>query len=476
MSVLERPTVFVDIETTGLNYVRGRVIEVAAIRIEGGQVVREFNQLIDPETELPAFTTSLTGIRSSDLRSAPTFSQIADELYDILDGAVFVAHNVRFDYSFLKQEFKRTGRDFSPKQLCTMRLSRALYPEHKSHKLASLIERHGFSFEARHRAYDDAAVLWQFLQLVQREFEAEILATAIAKQLKQPSMPKALDPLQVAGLPEGPGVYIFEDEASRPLYVGKSVNIKKRVQSHFSRDHEAVGEFKISQGVRNISTQTTPDELQALLLESRLVKQLQPLYNKQLRRTSKLTIVRQATTPEGYLAVKLEEANGIDVEGLADILAVYPRRSQARESLEQVMKDFRLCPKLCGVEKSKNACFWHQLRKCDGACVGAEPANTYNQRLLDAFSRRRMQAWPYTSPVLISDRALETQGGVVVDQWCVVAEVTQEPYCAPVIRTFERAFDLDTYKILQSHLTHKLQQLRIQPITLEQLQQMISTV
>lgn len=461
-----------DIETNGLSYVRGRVIEVAAIRVEGGQVVREFNQLIDPETELPEFITGLTGIRSSDLRGAPTFNQIADELYEVMDGAVFVAHNVRFDYSFLKQEFKRLGRNFSPRQLCTMRLSRALYPQHKSHKLASLIERHGFTFESRHRAYDDAAVLWQFLQLVHREFEAEILAQAIAKQLKQPSMPKALDPLQVANLPEGPGVYIFEDEAGRPLYVGKSVNIKKRVQSHFSRDHEAVGEFKISQGVRNISTHTTPDELQALLLESRLVKELQPLYNKQLRRTTKLTIVRQARTPEGYIGVTLDEASGIDVESLPDILAVYPRRSQARESLENVMKDFRLCPKLCGVEKSKKACFWHQLRKCDGACVGAELPKTYNERVLDAFSRRRMQAWPYASPVLISDRSLETQGGVVVDQWCVVAEIIQEPYCAPVIKTFERAFDLDTYKILQSHLSHKIKNLRVQPMTLEQLQQM----
>lgn len=475
MSVLEGPTVFVDIETNGLSYVRGRVIEVAAIRVEGGQVVREFNQLIDPETELPEFITGLTGIRPSDLRGAPTFAQIADELYEVMDGAVFVAHNVRFDYSFLKQEFKRLGKSFSPRQLCTMRLSRALYPQHRSHKLASLIERHGFTFEARHRAYDDAAVLWQFLQLVHREFEAEVLATAIAKQLKQPSMPKALDPLQVANLPESPGVYIFEDEAGRPLYVGKSVNIKKRVQSHFSRDHEAVGEFKISQGVRSISTHVTPDELQALLLESRLVKEMQPLYNKQLRRTTKLMLARQEYTPEGYLAVRLEEASGIEVDELGDILAVYPRRSQARESLDNVMRDFRLCPKLCGVEKSKSACFWHQLRKCEGACVGAEQQEAYNQRVLDAFERRRMQVWPYATPVLISDKTAADQGGVVVDQWCVVAEVTQEPYCAPVIKTFERTFDLDTYKILQSHLAHKLKNLRIQPVTLEQLQLMAAS-
>jgi DNA polymerase-3 subunit epsilon len=172
-TLLEQPLVFVDIETNGLNHIRGRVIEVAAIRVENGRITRVFNQLIDPGSELPYFITNLTGIRSEDLRGALSFHQIAGELYDILQGAIFVAHNVRFDYSFLKQEFKRTGRTFLPKQLCTVKLSRALYPDQTSHKLEYLIKRHGFSYEKRHRAYDDAHVLWQFLQLVHDKFPAE---------------------------------------------------------------------------------------------------------------------------------------------------------------------------------------------------------------------------------------------------------------------------------------------------------------
>src|SRR5206468_11261 len=145
-----------------------------------------------PGSELPYFITNLTGIRTEDLRGAQAFHQIAGELHDILSGAIFVAHNVRFDYSFLKQEFKRTGRTFLPKQLCTVKLSRALYPDQTSHKLHSLIERHGFSYEKRHRAYDDAFVLWQFLQHVQANFPAEVIAGAVAKQIRRPAIPKGI--------------------------------------------------------------------------------------------------------------------------------------------------------------------------------------------------------------------------------------------------------------------------------------------
>lgn len=198
MRALHEPLVFVDIETNGLSPVSGRIIEVAAIRVENGEVTQELNKLIDPGAPLPYFTTQLTGITDDDMRNAPVFTEIAEELHQILDDAVFVAHNVNFDYSFIKQEFARIGRDFDPLKLCTVRLSRALYPEYKSHKLANLIERHGFTYAARHRAYDDAHILWQFLQHVETAFEHDILAQAIAKQIKHPFTPKKLDEGQLA--------------------------------------------------------------------------------------------------------------------------------------------------------------------------------------------------------------------------------------------------------------------------------------
>lgn len=471
--MLDGPLVFVDIETNGLSHIKGRVIEVAAIRVENGRITGSINQLVDPETELPAFITGLTGITSADLKGAPLFAGIADQLYDLIEDAVFVAHNVRFDYAFLKQEFKRLGRDFRPRQLCTMRLSRTLYPQEHSHKLQSIITRHGFKTARRHRAYDDAAVLWDFIRHAERAFDPEILQAALAKQLRQPALPKGLAPEILAALPDTPGVYIFEDDKGYPLYVGKSVHIKQRVLSHFTSDHEHVSEFKIAQHIRNIRVHETAGELSALLLESRLVKELQPLYNKQLRRTQKLLLAKSQVNEHGYLQIILEEADEIDPAG-NDILGVYTTRGKARSSIERLSKDFMLCPKLTGVEKGKGPCFMHQLHKCMGACAGKEPQEAYNQRLLDAFSRKRIQDWPFSSPIIITE-GQDRQSGIVVDQWCVIGQVSQEPYCEPVLVLQRGSFDMDSYKILQAHLTAKGNDLQFRPISREQLNTLLTT-
>lgn len=470
MSVLDGPLVFVDLETNGLNHVRGRVIEVAAIRVDHGEITQSFHSLVDPESELPRYITNLTGIKTSDLKGAPTFDQVADELRDILQGAIFVAHNVRFDYSFLKQEFGRLGMSFLPKQICTVKLSRALHPHEKGHKLADLIQRYGFSYGARHRAYDDAAVLWQFIQYAQKQFPPEQLSAAIALQLRSPAVPKDLEPELVRNLPETPGVYIFEDATGQPLYVGKSINIKKRVMSHFGRDHAETKEFKIAQAIKHIRVEEAPGELSALLLESRLVKELQPLYNRQLRKIDRLLLARLTPNGAGYYGVTIEEATRIEPESAAEIAAIYPRRSTARQSLEALIKTYDLCPQLMGVEKSKGACFMRQLHKCRGACIGEESAELYNQRVNLAFERQRIQAWPYRGAVLVEEKMSSEFHAVVVDQWCVVGEITQEAYCEPVYTPRTKNFDLDTYKILQTFLISKRDKLKIQRVDVNQLQ------
>ena len=472
MHVLGEPLVFVDIETNGLNHLRGRVIEVAAIRVERGEIVREFRQLIDPGTPLPQFITQLTGITAQDLEDAPIFMAIADELHEVLDGAIFVAHNVRFDYSFLKQEFKRTGKSFSPRQLCTVRLSRALYPEQRSHKLQNLIDRHGFTVSARHRAYDDAHVLWQFITHVQQHFSPEELEKALASQLKKPSLPKGLPADALSQLPTGPGVYVLEDANGSPIYIGKSVHVRERVASHFMRDHDDVNEFKLSQHVRNITAHATAGELEALLLESRLVKEQLPLYNRQLRRTNRLIVARQHFDKAGYAQIKLEEVTTITPDDLSSVLGVYPRRSKAKEALENLRNTFQLCPKLLGLEKSKGACFLYQLHRCAGACTGEELPLQYNQRLEEAFTHGRIATWPFKGPVLIQEKTSTDfpTKGFVIDQWCIIAEVAQDEYCEPTITALPRLFDLDSYKIVRSFLAHKMARLSIQPLSLHTLQ------
>ncbi|HEV7952169.1 MAG TPA: exonuclease domain-containing protein [Candidatus Saccharimonadales bacterium] len=466
-TVLDEPYVCVDVETDGMNYTHGHVIEVAAIRVENGEITREFTTLINPGVSIPYFITNLTGITTNDVQDAPSFADIADELMDILDGATFVAHNVRFDYSFLKQEFRRAGIDFEPKQLCTVKLSRKLYPDQTSHKLSSLIARHSFTYNARHRAYDDAHVLWQFLNHAQEQFSPDIIHAAISHQIKRPSIPKHLDVEAINVLPTGPGVYMFDDDKGMPLYIGKSVNIRRRVQSHFTRDSEEYREFKISQSVHAIRYESTNGELEALLLEAHLVKTEQPLYNRRLRRVRTLTALRQHINSEGYITITTDQLTQVVPDQFDSILALYDKRGAAKTSLLTIVKTFDLCPKLAGLEKAKGACFSYQLGRCKGACIGKEPSESYNRRLLLAFEHKRIQSWPYDGPVVVQEMVADApqRNGFIVDQWSIIGKISQQEDFAPVVTQYEAIFDYDSYKILRSFMLQRGMNIAVTPYT-----------
>lgn len=257
---------FVDIETTGMRSFYDRIIEIAILRVEKNQIIRAYHSLINPEGHLPPEITLLTGITAGDLENAPTFRQIKDDILETLSGCVFVAHNVRFDYGFLKNEFQRLDISFSSGHFCTVRLSRALYPRFRRHNLDSLIERFGFTphhndgagfaSETRHRALYDAKIL--FLM---------------------------------------------------PLYIGKSKNLRERILSHFSADLRSPIEMKISQQIVNIETISTAGELGALFLESQMIKKMLPLYNKKSRHKKELTALKKITNEEGYDTIKIEPTN-----------------------------------------------------------------------------------------------------------------------------------------------------------------------
>jgi DNA polymerase-3 subunit epsilon len=465
-TLLDEPYVCVDVETDGMNYTHGHVIEVAAIRVEHGVITKEFTTLINPGVSIPYFITNLTGITTSDVRDAPTFGAIAEQLRDILEGATFVAHNVRFDYSFLKQEFRRVGIDFDPKQLCTVKLSRKLYPDESSHKLASLIARHSFSYSARHRAYDDAHVLWQFLTHAQQRFGRDVIHEAISHQIKRPSLPKHLDADSIAALPTGYGVYIFDDENGQPLYIGKSVNIRRRVLSHFTKDSEEYREFKIAQSVHAVRFESTGGELEALLREAHLIKTEQPLYNRRLRRVRMLTALHQKLNDAGYITIVSDQLTEVSSDQFSTILALYDKRSTAKTSLVTIIKTFDLCPKLCGIEKAQGACFSYQLGKCKGACIGKESREVYNRRVLLAFEHKRIQTWPYDGPVIVQEIAAAdavNANGFIVDQWSIIGKISQEEDFEPTITHYEAIFDYDAYKILRSFMTQRSVNISITP-------------
>lgn len=440
------PTVFVDIETSGGSWKNSRVIEVAAIRYENGEITDQFQTLINPGTPIPYYITQITGLTDGDVALSPQFAEIAPELFEFMQGAVFVAHNVRFDYSFLKAEFAACGLDFKPRLLCTVRLSRALYADQKGHSLQKLIERHNIEVDSRHRAYADARAILDFSHIAHSEHGQELFDAAVAKQLKTQSMPANLEDTALDSIANKPGVYVFEDEAGQPVYVGKSVTLKKRIQSHFSSDIKFTKEMKIAQNTHNVRVIETDNELEALLLESTMVKQLLPVYNHQLRRTTSHAALIKEINDDGYFTVSHQTVDLTTFDNLEGIYGVFTNRTKAKNKLDDIAKTYQLCPKLLGLEKSKGACFWYQLGKCKGACIGKETASEYNQRCEFALERSKIETWPYKSPVAI--RFGEAIKSLVVDQW-IVRGYLYEDTDTPTFESVTNAFDIDTYRILK---------------------------
>ncbi len=176
--------VCVDTETTGLLAHKDRVIEIGLVRVENGKEVDRFHTLLNPGVTLPDIITEITGLTDRDLVGAPKFADIADELASLMDGALFVAHNADFDFRFVQHEFARIEQDFAPERLCTVKLSRTLFPYERRHNLAALIERYGFQTDARHRAFEDALVVWNFLEHLKKNVPDDEL-TRVVGQLRQ---------------------------------------------------------------------------------------------------------------------------------------------------------------------------------------------------------------------------------------------------------------------------------------------------
>lgn len=282
--ILDAPLAIVDLETTGAHPVHDRITEIAVIEVENGSVRSEWNTLVDPQTSIPSAIQALTGITNAMVAGAPTFAALARDLYERLEGRIVVAHNARFDYGFLKHEFERHGLRYNARTLCTVRLSRKLYPEHTRHNLDALITRHGIVCQARHRALGDAQVLWEFLAIATRERGMKAVSAAASAIAKQPSLPAQIERSVLDAIEDAPGVYVFYGENGTPLYVGKSVTLRTRILSHFADDVRSAREMQIAREVRTIETIRTCGELGALLKEAELVKTLLPAFNPVRRR------------------------------------------------------------------------------------------------------------------------------------------------------------------------------------------------
>ncbi len=451
--------VLVDLETTGGNPVEDRITEIAAIRVENGEVVERWQSLVDPQRPIPPFVQRLTGISPAMVSGAPRIETLLPRLLELLDGAVLVAHNARFDHGFLKNAAARAGLELRVRTLCTVRLARRLYPHAVGHGLDALLRRHGLDAPAvdpsgrlaRHRAMGDAEALRAWLAAAAADLGAAALRDAAAALLRSgSSLPPQLDTVPEA-LPQGPGVYLFHGDETIPLYIGKAVNLRRRVLQHFQADHADAREMRIAQQLRRVECIETVGEFGALLLEARLVKQWQPLYNRQLRRSGQLCSWQLADDAAARPQLRLVRG-AIDATG-DRLYGVYRSRRQAVEALREIAERDALCLRALGLEAGSGRCFAHQLGRCRGVCCGDESAQQHHARLRAALAEHRLQAWPWRGAIALRERGAGGSELHVFDDWRHLGSAPDEAGARALLAARQPlAFDLDTYRLLLARL------------------------
>lgn len=451
MNGFPRTFCIVDTETTGMRPPYSRVIDLGIIRVEDGKEVERFDTLLNPGISIPASITRITSLRSEDLQDAPSFEDVALQVEELFAGAVFVAHNAPFDFAFIRNEFERLGMPFSPPALCTVKLSRSLAPTAKRHSLDAVIERYGLPVRERHRAMPDAEAVWDFIQALPSSHEADEIARAAAYAQGDVGKSRAAKD-SFTELPSESGVYFFYGPDQELLYIGKSKHVRTRARSHFhsTRDRK---ELRLQEETAMVSSIATSGELSALILESALIKQQQPLYNRALRKRATLAIARQGENPLGYPTLAVSRTGDLSPD--VRILGVFRTTTQAKQALRTIAKEHRLCAKLLDIESGEGACFARQLDACDGACVGAADLETYRNRFDTAFEKRRMRAWPYRGVVRIDERQSTDSGTVFfIDDWVLRGAYRYEGDAfEPLIEDDTvGGFDYDTYKILVRYL------------------------
>ena len=368
----------IDIETTGGLAKRDRITEIAIVKTDGETIIDTYESLINPGRSIPPEITRITGITDEMVVDAPFFYQIAKEIVQWTEDAIFVAHNVRFDYSFIQQAFAELGYTFSKKQLCTVRLTRTVFPGLKSYSLGNLIKHFGITVNARHRALDDALATTQiFHQALQTTYGEGDARQLINGGIRATKLPDKITMDLLHSLPESPGVYYFHNESGKVVYVGKSINIRKRVMQHFSKVTSKSD--RMLQVVRDITYELTGSELVALLLENQEIKSLQPEINKASRARTYPYYIYSYVDDLGYHNLNLCKHNSKNVR-LYPPLSYHTSKQSAKGHLEALTHQFHLCDKLQHLDEREGACISYQMQTCFGACVLEESSEQYNER------------------------------------------------------------------------------------------------
>jgi DNA polymerase III subunit epsilon len=439
-------TVFLDLETTGLSPKDDGITEIGAVILQEGKPALEWSTLVRPARPIPPEIARMTGITNEMVRDAPTFAEVAPQLATLLDGALMVAHNARFDYGFLKQAFARLEMSFFAPTLCTARLARELEPDLESAGLDALSARYGLTGSDRHRALGDARLALALARHLARTFDADTMTAAVKRVLRRPSLPKHLPVDTLTRIPESPGVYLFYGLNEHPLYIGKAKSLRERVGGHFSGDWGSDRGVRLSEELRRIDWVETAGELSALLLEARLVRERLPAHNIKLRRRSEAVALR---LDDAARKLEFPPVASIATDVQHDLYGPFGSRAGARATLAMLADEHHLCMKALGLERRRRSepaeapCFAFQVRRCLGACCGKEDGASHWQRLRAALASLALPAWPYDGSVDLMERdpATGREAVFTVEDWRLV-EVDGN----------RGAFDHDVFRILRPYV------------------------
>ena len=370
----------VDIETTGgyANY--HRVTEVAIYHHDGVQVTNHYHTLINPGRSIPYFITGLTGINYEMIKESPSFEEVADEIYEQLKDRIFVAHNAHFDYSFLKKEFEDAGISWNAKKLCTVRLSRKIIPGLSSYGLGRLTDSLGITINGRHRAGGDAEATSKVFDLLLKRDTEGVIEKALKRNSGETILPPNLSKEEYDKLPAKAGVYYFLDARGNVIYVGKAVNIKKRIAGHFSGSAREWNRSNIRNEIHNITFELTGSELIALILEAQEIRRLWPKYNLAQKSRTEEWGLFDYEDRAGYLRFSINTVS----RGSKPLIS-FSNKGDAWNFMWEKVREFDLCPKLSGLQLAKGLCFSYQTGECKGACMGVETVKKYNKRVRQAI-------------------------------------------------------------------------------------------
>tara|TARA_B100000768_G_scaffold53900_1_gene52396 strand:- start:1923 stop:3299 length:1377 start_codon:yes stop_codon:yes gene_type:complete len=449
-----------DIETTGGKYNEEGITEIAIYKFDGHQIVDQFFSLVNPEKNIQPFVINLTGINNQMLRNAPKFHEVAKRIIEITDDCTIVAHNAQFDNRILSTEFDRLGYSFEKNMLCTVELSKKLIPDLPSYSLGKLVRSLGIPITDRHRAQGDAkATVELFKLLLEKDIEKVIITDTIKKDPKKQLEPKLLDIIESA--PTNTGVYYMHRKNGKIIYVGKSKNIKKRLIQHFTNDNKK--SKKIQLEVVSVSYEETGNDLIAQLKESQEIKQLKPIFNHALKNNIFQSQLYSYNDERGYINLRIEKVP-TEKEEEKNIITTFTNYQQGKSFLYKITDEFHLCQKLNHLEKTEGACFNHDLKMCNGACIESETHVNYNLRVQKFINK---SSYEFDDMLLIDKgRSIQEHSVILIKNgtyrgygfFNLNFQINNPEVLKSIINVMEN--NRDTQHIIQSYLRkHKVQKI-----------------